>query len=95
MRIVFRLFGQLRSVLENKTEVVVELDSEKITILEAIEKLVIKHPELNDLLFTGKKIHSFYNIMINNRTIHHEELSTYFIENKQTEISILPFVAGG
>ncbi|MHA1116346.1 MAG: MoaD/ThiS family protein [Candidatus Heimdallarchaeaceae archaeon] len=95
MRVIFRLFGQLRSTLGNKAEVEIELDEKKITVLEAIELLAKQYPELDELLFTNRKLHSFYNIMINNKTIHHEELTTYLVTEDEIEISILPFVAGG
>ncbi|UJG41263.1 MAG: MoaD/ThiS family protein [Candidatus Heimdallarchaeum aukensis] len=95
MRVIFRLFGQLRSTLGNKAEVEIELEDKEITVLEAIEFLTKTYPELDGLLFTNKKLHSFYNIMINSKTIHHEELSTYLVTEDKTEISILPFVAGG
>ena len=93
MNITFKVYGRIRDITKS-SDVSIAV-SENCTLAEAINELIIKYPNLYDLLYHDSKVHSFYTILKNNsEEIDRNELANVDL-NDGDLITLLPFIAGG
>ncbi|MCY2939875.1 MAG: MoaD/ThiS family protein [Planctomycetota bacterium] len=94
MAIVLNIPPPLRPYAEGTDKILLD-PSEAPTIRKAIETLVIRHPGLNDRMFSGGQLRPFVNVYLNNEDVRFLDNEFDAALKDGDDVAIIPAVGGG